>query len=299
MRITRRIARRLFVGGVATAAFAPRAFAGASEDRALFWSAEPAGQPRSILFGYERIGAARTADIVRDGERLADDQQRLIGDMPNVRFPKVDVARQDTPPLVERLPKPAADRVRALLDRDPRWKTMADRVSGIEFVTLVMADGQTPSNPSVGGTIVARELGKGKAISYLLSQTDLEGMLAKPDLAAIDKRVDEKTVTWLLDLRDRLGPVGRHFETLYSERRTADIQKLTADMLAHGVPNFSKMGGLQADKVVATLTTRTAEALKKPEAARSFMLLSLGTLCADNGVLAKLRADGVKVTPLA
>jgi hypothetical protein len=294
-----RITRRLFAGGLAAAAFAPRALAGASEDRALFWSAEPSGQPRSILFGYERIGAARTADIVRDGERLADDQERLIGDMPNVRFPRVEVARKDTPPLVERLPKPAADRVRALLDKDVRWKAMTDRVSGIEFVTLVLFDGQTPSNPSVGGTIVAHQLAKGKAISYLLSQTDLQGMLAKPDLASIDKRIDEKTVTWLLDLRDRVGPVGRHFETLYSERRAADIEKLAADMLAHGVPSLGRMGGLQAGKVVATLTARTAEALKTPEAARSFLLLPLGTLCADDGVLARLRADGVKVTPIA
>src|SRR5579871_4400939 len=167
-----RITRRLFAGGLATAVFAPRTMAGATDDRALFWSAEPPERPRSILFGYERIAAARTADIVRDGERLADDQSRLIGAMPNVRFPRVEIPRKDTTPLVERLSKPAAERVRALLGKDEKWKPMTDTLSAVEFVALVMFEGQTPATASVGGTIAAHELGKGKQITYLLSQTD-------------------------------------------------------------------------------------------------------------------------------
>ncbi len=293
------ITRRLFAGGLATAACVPRARAGATDDRALFWSVEPAGQPRSILFGYERVAAARTADIVRDGERLADNQNRLIGAMPNVRFPKIEIPRKDTTPLVERLSKPAAERVRALLGKDEKWKPMTDTLSAVEFVALVMFEGQTPATASVGGTIAAHELGKGKQITYLLSQTDLQDMMGKPDLAALDKRIGEKTITWLLDLHDKIGAVGRHYETLYTERRSADIKKLSADMRAHGVPSFNEMGGLQADKVEAVLATRTVETLKKPEAAKSFLLLPLGTLCDDMGVLARLRADGVKVTPLA
>jgi hypothetical protein len=283
-----------------TTLVAPRAFAGVSDGRALFWSAEPTGQPRSILFGYERVAAARTADIVRDGARLADDQDRLIGAMPNVQFPKVEIARKDMTPLVERLSKPTAERVRALLGQEARWKPMGDTLSGIEFVSLLMFEGQTPATASVGGTIAAHALSKGKQISYLLSQTDLQDMLDKPDLVAIDKRIDEKTVTWLLDLHDRIGAVGQHFETLYTERRSADIETLSQDMRDHGMPSFNEMGGLQADTVEAALATRTAEALKKPDGGKLFFLLPLGTLCDEkNGVLAKLRADGVKITPIA
>ena len=295
-----RITRRLVAGGLATAALAPRAFA-TSDDRALFWSAEPPGQPRSILFGYERVGAARTADIVRDGERFTDEQARIIGAMPNVRFPKVGLERKDTTPLPERVSKPTAERVRTLLGRDARWKdTVVDNVSGIELVAFIQFEGQSPTAPSVGGTIAEHAQAKGKPVSFLLSQADLQSMLGKPDLAAIDKRIDEKTVVWLLDLRDRLGPVGKHFETLYSERRVADIQHLMADLRAHGVPDFNEMGGLQADKVEAMLAARTVETVKKPEGAKSFLMLPLGTLWNEkNGVLAKLRTDGVKVTPLA
>jgi len=123
--------------------------------------------------------------------------------------------------------------------------------------------------------------------------------MGNPDLAALDKRIDEKTVTWLLDLHDKIGAVGRRYETLYIARGSADIKKLSADMRAHGVPSFNEMGGLQSDKVEATLARRTVETLKKPEGAKSFLLLPLGTLCDDKGVLAKLRTGGVKVTPLA
>src|SRR5215475_3172125 len=98
-----RLTRRSLAGGLALATVARRARAETSEDRALFWSAEPPGQPRSILFGYERVGAARTADIVRDGVRFTDEQARIVGAMPNVRFPKVGLERNDTTPLLERL----------------------------------------------------------------------------------------------------------------------------------------------------------------------------------------------------
>ena len=293
------ITRRLFFGGLMTLAVTPPAFA-VSDGRALFWSAEPAGQPRSVLFGYERVAATRTADIVRDGERLADDLDRLIGAMPNMRFAKVEIPRKDVTPLVDRLSRPAADRVRDLFGQDAGWKAMNDTLSGVEFVALIMFEGQTPATASVAGTIAAHALGKGKPISYLLSQTDLQDMMGKPDLAALDKRIDERIVTWLLDLHDRIGAVGRHFETLYSDRRSADIQKFVEDMRSHGMPSFNEMGGLQADKVEAALATRTAEELKKPDGGKSFFLLPLGTLCDEkSGVLAKLKADGVKITPIA
>jgi hypothetical protein len=220
--------------------------------------------------------------------------------MPNVRFPKVEIPRKDVTPLVDRLSKSAATRVRTLLRQDAAWKPMTDTLSGVEFVALIMFEGQTPATASVGGTIAAHALGKGKPISYLLSQTDLQDMMGKPDLAALDKRIDEGIVTWLLDLHDRIGAVGKHVEMLYGERRSADIETLSADMRAHGMPSFNEMGGLQADKVEAALAARTAEALKKPDGGKSFFLLPLGTLCdKKNGVLAKLKADGVKITPIA
>jgi hypothetical protein len=221
--------------------------------------------------------------------------------MPNIRFPKVGLERKDTTPLLDRLSKPTAERVRGLLSRDARWKdTVVDNVSGIELVAFILFEGQSPTAPSVGGIIAEQAQAKGKPVSFLLSQADVQRLLGKPDLAAIDKRIDEKAVSWLLDLHSRLGPLGRHFETLYAERRAADIRRLMTDLYDHGVPDFNEMGGLQAGKAEAMLAARTLELVTKPEGARSFLMLPLGALWDDrNGVLIKLRQDGVKVTPIA
>jgi hypothetical protein len=45
------------------------------EQRALFWTVTPPGRKGGVLFGYERIAAAITPEIVRDGEALAGASQ--------------------------------------------------------------------------------------------------------------------------------------------------------------------------------------------------------------------------------
>ena len=292
-----RITRRGFAGGLAMAAFVPGGRA-ASDDRALFWTAEAPGQPNSILFAYERVGAARVPDIVRDGERFALEQDRLVVAMPNVKLGEASIDRTALKPLLGRLSPPNRDRVQALLTLDGRIQTLLDKVSGVEFVALVIGESQSPSNPSVGGTIAEGAQARNKPVSSLLSSADLQSVAVKPDLPAIDEGIDDKVVTWLLDLRDKVGPVGRHYETLYAERRAADIVRLNADMRQRGVPGLSEMGDVSAPKLEALLIERTRAALNKP-GGTAFMMLPLGTLCRDNGILALLRQDGVKLTSIA
>jgi hypothetical protein len=289
--------RRLFAGGLTMAACVPGGHA-ASDDRALFWSAEAPGQPKAILFAYERVGAAVTADIVRDGERFVQEQDRLIAAIPNVKLGESAANRNELKPLLGRLSPPDRDRVQALLTLDGRIQTLLDKVSGVELVAMVIGEGQSPSNPSVGGTIAERAQAANKPMSYLLSSSDLQSTTVRPDLRAVDEQIDGKVVTWLLDLRDRVGPVGKHYETLYAERRAADIVRLNADMRRHGVPGLSEMSGVSAQKIEALLIERTRAALKKPNG-KIFMMLPLGTLCRDDGILAALRQDGVTLAPIA
>ncbi|HTE80316.1 MAG TPA: hypothetical protein VK634_06455, partial [Reyranella sp.] len=61
---------------------------------------------------------------------------------------------------------------------------------------------------------------------------------------------------------------------------------------------LSEMGGVSVQRVEALLIERTRAALKEP-GGTAFMMLPLGTLCRDNGILASLRQDGVKLTPIA
>ena len=279
------------------AAFVPGGRA-ASDDRALFWSAEASGQPKSILFAYERVGAAKVPDSLRDGERFALEQDRLVVAMPNVKLSEAGIDRTALKPLLGRLSPPNRDRVQALLTLDGRIQTLLDKVSGVELVALVIGEGQSPSNPSVGGTIAEGAQARNKPVSSLLSSSDLQSTVVKPDLPAIDERIDDKVVTWLLDLRDRVGPVGKHYETLYAGRRAADIVRLNADMRQHGVPGLSEMGGVSVQRVEAMLIERTRATLRK-QGGTNFMMLPLGALCRDNGILASLRQDSVKLTPIA
>jgi len=141
-----RITRRLFAGGLAMAAFVPGGRA-ASDDRALLWSAEAPGQPKSILFAYERVGAARVPDIVRDGERFALEQDRLVVAMPNVKLGEASMDRTALKPLLGRLSPPNRDRVQALLTLDGRIQTLLDKASGVE---LGDRRGSKPEQPQRG-----------------------------------------------------------------------------------------------------------------------------------------------------
>jgi hypothetical protein len=98
-----------------------------------------------------------------------------------------------------------------------------------------MGEGQTPPNPTVGGTIVEGALKLGRPSSVLISDTELRGMASAPNLTALDKRIGQSTIAYLLDLRQKGGPIGRQFEQLYAARRGGDIHSLGADLMKRGV----------------------------------------------------------------
>jgi hypothetical protein len=44
----------------------------------------------------------------------------------------------------------------------------------------------------------------------------LHGMVFSPNLTALDKRIGQDTIAYMLDLRAKGGPIGRQFEQLYA-----------------------------------------------------------------------------------
>jgi hypothetical protein len=54
---------------------------------------------------------------------------------------------------------------------------MVDKMPGIEASMLLRAEGQTPPNPTVGGTIVEGALKLGRPSMALISDTELRGMV--------------------------------------------------------------------------------------------------------------------------
>jgi hypothetical protein len=291
--------RRHFTAGLAVLSLCRPAHAATDDGRGLFWKVSRNGQPRAILFGYERAAAAITPDVVRDGDRFVDDAQRVVGAMPNFKMPQVDITKTGTPPLVSRVSPATAQRVRDFVAANPALRASIDKVSGIVLLSIVMLEGQTPSPVTVGGTIAEHAQAASKPVSYLLTLDDIKSIYRPPDVGAIDKQIDDGVVGYLLTLRDTVGPVGKYMESLYVARRWQDLKRVSDEMKAHGVPSMEAIGGLPPDQLQALLTTRTRDLMNQPTSGDTFLMLPLGALTGDANLLAILRQAGMEVSMAA
>ncbi|MBV9970050.1 MAG: hypothetical protein JO228_08705, partial [Xanthobacteraceae bacterium] len=200
MQLTRRRALGLALAASSAAGFRAGAAGEVSDDRALFWEFG-SGASASTIFGYNRIAASLVSDIVDDGTRRATAAKRVIQDFPSrVVLPaiKIDPALQ---PVVDRLDGKTAAAFRALVQQSfAQLAPTADKMPGIEAAMLLMAEGETPPNPTVGGTIVESALELGRPSMALISDTELRSMVFSPNLTVLDKRIGQDTIAYLLDL---------------------------------------------------------------------------------------------------
>lgn len=291
MRVTRRKALGLALAAASTTVLPAWA---ASDDRAVFWQFG-SGNSASTIFGYERVAASLAPDIVAEGEKRAAGK-RLIQDFPaTVTLPPMKID-PSLPPVVGKLDAKTAAAFRAVVQQSfARLAPTVDRMPGIEATILLMGEGQTPSNPTVGGTIAERARQAGRPVTVLISDTELKGMVMPPNLPALDKRIGQDTIAYMLDLRAKGGPIGRQFEQLYVARRGADILNLSTELSRRGVFNPNQM--LQSDGIKYLLGSRLEAVLKgKDAAAAAFVLLPIEMLVGDAGVLAALRKRGNTVS---
>ena len=288
--------RRHFAFGLALTPFAGIRVANADEPRGLFWTATPPGKPPSVLFGYARTAAAATAGIVRDGNRFAAQARRLKGDVANFQMPPISMSHDLLQPIVGRVSPALAERIRAVLDKSFPSVPAKEKLSGFEVIILLMGEGQTPPQPSVGGTIVEHAQAAGKPIDYLVSADEVKAAYHPPDIPALDKHIDENVLNYLLTLRDTAGPIGKYQEGLYAARRTADLGKVTAEMKAHGVPSIVDL--LPTATLEGTIIDRAVQTVKGAQD-QMFLLLPVGTLTRPGGILSKMKDSGVEISPLA
>jgi len=110
-------------------------------------------------------------------------------------------------PVVDRLDPKTAAAFRSFVQQSFAQAAPAvDKMTGIQASMLLMGEGQTPPNPSVGGTIVDGAPKLGRPSMGLISAPELQSMaLAEnqtANLAARDKRIGQDTIAYLLDLRE-------------------------------------------------------------------------------------------------
>jgi hypothetical protein len=240
------IARRNFLVFAAATALAREAAWG-DDGRARFWRVEMPDGGQGIVFGYARIAAAITLDIVCDGTRLVGEARRVVLDMDNVKLPamKIDAT---LPPILSRLDSARADEVRKILAAMHVPQAQLDGLSGFMVATLLHGEGQTNPMPSVGGVTMDRVKALGRPVVTLLGQADVDRLRRPVDFAALDRTITPQTIAFLLDTRRQIGPIGAHSDGLYRARKSEELDRFTKLLADHGVPESGSYLDADASK---------------------------------------------------
>ena len=264
--------------------------AAASDDNAVFWQANLAD--RSIaIFGYERIGAALVSDIVRDGERISDQASSVYTDIgPNAPHLKSSTNIKQVPPVLPDLPPTDADDLRRIMPAAAG--SPVERLPGYVVALLLMGEGQHSWAPSVEGVIMDHVRSGGKQISPLISDMELTSIWSPPDTFTL-KAVGAHQISYLLEKRRQLGPIGGYMETLYKQRRVSEITQLREAIAKEGV--VSPLGSLAGAQFKALLLKQ----ILRIESTKNFLLLPLAVLLGDDGILELMKSNGFKIATLA
>lgn len=271
----------------------------ADDDNAVFWRLGKDGPSQSTLFGYDRIAASLVLDIVQEGSKKVEAAKRLVQDFPaSVTLPAIKLDESQAAPVMGRLDAKTADALRSVVRSSfPQLADRLDRMMGIEISMLLMAEGQTPAKPTVGGTIFQHGLEHGLQSTTLVGVDELRALFVPPDFAKMDNAVGQDTVSYMLALRQQQGPIGRHFEKLYAARKGGEIHGLGAELEKRGVFIPSQL--FQGDKIKGLLIDRVEAAVTGNNVLSAFILLPLDTLTGGDGAVAALRKRGNVVTATA
>jgi hypothetical protein len=226
------LSRRHFLGITASAVALACKSTNAQEERALFWRIEAPDGGRGVVFGYARVAAAVAPDVTKDGVRFMENAKRVVLDMNNTRFPAMKID-PSLPPLLPKLDPARAQQVRSILTSMHLPPAQFETLPGFFIASLLYGEGQTNPVPSVGGVIADRAKALGRPMRVLLEASDVEHLRKPIDFARIDQRVDGATIEFLLDARQRVGPIGAHCERLYRERKSEELERFAKTMSEH------------------------------------------------------------------
>ena len=291
------LSRRHFIGITASAVALACKSTNAQEERALFWRIETPEGGRGVVFGYARVAAAVAPEVTKDGVRFIENVKRVVLDMANARFPAMKID-PSLPPLLPKLDPARAQQVRSILAPMRIPPAQLENLPGFFIATLLYAEGQTNPTPSVGGVIADRAKALGRPMMVLLEASDVEHLRKPVDFARINQSIDGPTIEFLLDARQRVGPIGAHCDRLYRERKGEELARFAKSMREHGVPESPTYFDDEAAREM--LLARLPAALRSQQPDDSaFCLLPIGMLTGPKSILAALRDRGAHTTSLA
>jgi hypothetical protein len=294
------IDRRSLMGVMAAAASFGRASAADGSDKGLFWRLEIPDKGTAAVFGARWIAASVVPEIVRDAYMFIELTRRTIAAYPDFQS-KFNIDRKDDKPLVGILSPRLANEVRVIAEAIPgASRGQFEKFPAFMTPQLLLAEGQTQMPPGgpVGVTIRSYAQQMRRPFSFLLSESEVRGLLGAPDFAMANNAVNDALIIYLLELRRQRGPLGRYIEQLYAARDGERLQSLNDDLFQHGVPPggwFSKSAVLQ---VRTLILQRLLEAVGS-QSGMSFFVLELQTLTGTDGLLAALRREGATISVLS
>ena len=117
--------------------------------------------------------------------------------------------------------------------------------------------------------------------------------MQKPPTLEKVNSVGPDAITYLLDLRRRIGCIGAYVDELYKARKSAEIASLGEEIAAKG--NFTPTEFMDADRLRALSVERIANL---PAGTNAFVILPIGLLSGPYSFLAELRSHGAEVTAI-
>lgn len=295
--MTRQVSRRTAL--IATASSLLSCRVSNAAENALFWTVTAPGHSKStIMFGYERYAAAAFPDIVRDGEAMVAVSHQVVMDIPqNVQLPAIRAATSDLKPIRSAISPQTAARLRRILAAT-HAASMDDREPGITVVFLLTGEGGHYANTdTIAGTILDYARSLGRPVDQLISAAEVRSGWQPPDLVALINSIGDDAITYLPNLRDRVGPIGSYLDRLYGQRRAEEWLRAQLDITHHtGVFLF----GLKWAQHLKDLWIERAARMLMHEADEvRFMFFELNTLISKGGLLEALKLKGMVVAPLA
>jgi hypothetical protein len=278
---------------VAATVFLPKISYATSSDNALFWHVKfPTYE--LILFGYARIAASFVPEVVVQGKQLIDKTQALILDMnADVTLSSIDFDRNQVAKVFPSLSSSQQKDLQVMASSRVPDKLL-EKLSGFEMAALLLSEGQHaigPSEPSIGEELINDSTTLNRPMTKLLDDNEVRSMERPLTLERV-KSFGASHVSFLLDLRRRVGPIGAHLDELYKARRCAELQTLTEEIAARGI---MMPPDIDQDQLRLLVVERLA---RLHNGTNAFTMLPIGILGGRYNILEDLKARGAEIIPI-
>lgn len=249
-----------------------------------------------MLFGYAYISASAVPEIVEEGKKLVEQTQAFVSDVPNIELPTFNLEHKDATPILSILSRPAADELRSALADFLDDSVSIEKLPGLAVSAFLLEEGASSEPPPLGGVLADHAGFLGRPGAELISEEEFrQRIFHPPDIVTQNQLIGEPEIAFLLDLRQRVGPIGAHLDQLYRGRRIAELMQLTAEVDRR---RLSPLTDFMNEAMYRHMLLGRLTSFLGLADAPIFVALPIKVLPGPGGILSLLRARGSTLTPV-